>query len=239
MRLIILLFLFVYFPVCAQQKMEFTYRVTAVKKLFEPLNDTTKILKPYLDLMEAQLEDLTYTLRTKGKESYWFLQGADTYPNHHMGKATGGGNSYYFDGNNYIEQREFLQNYFIVESPPKIFNWELLNDTREILGYTCKKAISKETKLIKGKYKTFEATAWYCPELKYKIGPQDFCGLDGLILELTDKGRKFYCTEIDASEKRPMFVMAKPSKGKRVTEEQFLKEMDRIAEEKGLPTTKR
>jgi GLPGLI family protein len=233
----ILLFCFFGF---SQEKMEFVYKVTSVGSMYDPTDENSKLIKEYLLKMEQQLEDLTYSLRIKGKESLWFLHNKMSYSEAHLGKALGGDHSYFFDiaTNNYIEQRLFLDNYFIVNKKQKDFKWELTNETKEILGYTCYKAISKEVKTFEGKDKTFYTIAWYAPALKHQIGPQDFGGLEGLILELTDKKRKYYCTEILSPEKIPMFILEKPTKGKVVTEEEYLIEMNRLAEERGFPTTK-
>jgi len=240
MKKIFLLILAIGFSGFSQEKMEFVYKVTSVGSMYDPTDENSKLIKEYLIKMEQQLEDLTYSLRINGKESLWFLHDKMSFSAAHMGKALGGDHSYFFDiaTNNYIEQRLFLDNYFIVNKKQKDFKWELYNETKEILGYTCYKAVSTEVKLIKGENKTFYTIAWYAPALKYQIGPQDFGGLDGLILELTDKKRKYYCTEILSPEKMPMFILEKPTKGKVVTEEEFLIEMNRLAEERGLPTTK-
>ncbi len=238
MKYLYIIIWFFTLPLFSQEKLEFTYKVTSVGTMYDPLDENSQSIKMYIEKMEAQLDDLTYTLRIKGNDSYWFLQDANSYPNSHMGKAMAGGYSYFFDGKNYIEQKDFLDNYFIVQKEQKNFNWELLNETKQILGYTCKKAIARETKLIKGENKVFETIAWYCPDLKYSIGPQDFGGLDGLILELIDKKRKYYCSEIVPYEKIPLFILTKPSKGKLVTEAEFFIEMKKIQEEKGIPSVK-
>jgi GLPGLI family protein len=238
-KIVVLVLLFSFFGF-SQEKMEFVYKVTSVGSMYDPTDENSKLIKEYLLKMEQQLEDLTYSLRIKGKESLWFLHDKMSYSEAHMGKALGGDSNYFFDGltNNYIEQKIFLDNYFIVNKKQKDFKWELSNETKEILGYTCYKAVSTEVKTIKGKDKTFYTIAWYAPALKYQIGPKDFGGLDGLILELTDKKRKYYCTEILSPEKMPMFILEKPTKGKVVTEEEFLIEMNRLAEERGFPSTK-
>lgn len=240
MKKFFLLILAIGFSGFSQEKMEFVYKVTSVGSMYDPTDENSKLIKEYLIKMEQQLEDLTYSLRIKGKESLWFLHDKTSYSEAHMGKALGGDHSYFFDiaTNYYIEQRLFLDNYFIVNKKQKDFKWELSNETKEILGYTCYKAVSKEVKTIKGKDKTFYTIAWYAPALKYQIGPQDFGGLDGLILELTDKKRKYYCTEILSPEKMPIFILEKPTKGKVVTEEEYLNEMNRLSEERGLPTMK-
>lgn len=240
MKKLFLLILAIGFSGFSQGKMEFVYKVTSSESIYDPTNENSKLIKEYLLKMEQQLDDLTYSLRINGKESSWFLQNKMSFTEAHMGKALGGDSDYFFDGltNNYIEQKIFLDNYFIVNKKQKDFKWELVNETKEILGYTCYKAVSKEIKNIAGKDKTFYTIAWYAPELKYQIGPQDFGGLNGLILELTDKKRKYYCTEILSPEKMPLFILEKPTKGKVVTEEEFLIEMNKLAEERGFPTSK-
>lgn len=238
MKKLFLLILLSSFFGFSQEKMELIYKVKSSESMFDPTDENSKSIKEYILKMEAQLDDLNYSLRLKGNESLWFLHNKESYSMAHMGKALGGDHSYFFDdlSKNYIEQRLFLDNYFIVNKKQKDFKWELFKETKEILGYTCYKAVSKEVKLINGKEKTFNTIAWYAPALKYQVGPQDFGGLDGLILELVDKKRKYYCTEILSPDKMPMFILEKPTKGKVVTEEEFLIEMNKLAEERGIPT---
>lgn len=220
--------------------MELIYKVTSTGSMFDPTDENSKPIKEYILKMETQLDDLTYSLRVKGNESLWFLHNKESFSMAHMGKAFGGDHSYFFDNisKNYIEQRLFLDNYFILKTKQKDFKWELSNETKEILGYKCYKAVSKEVKIINGKDKTFYTIAWYAPALRYQVGPQDFGGLEGLILELKDKKRKYYCTEILSPDKMPMFILEKPTRGKVVNEEEYLTEMNKLAEERGFPTSK-
>lgn len=238
-KLFLLILLSSFFGI-SQEKMELIYKVTSTGSMFDPTDENSKPIKEYILKMEAQLDDLTYSLRLKENESLWFLHDKESYSNAHMGKALGGEQSYFFDNvsKNYIEQRLFLDNYFILKTKQKDFKWELSDETKEILGYKCYKAVSKEVKIIFGKEKTFYTIAWYASALKYQVGPQDFGGLDGLILELTDKKRKYYCTEILSPDKMPMFILEKPIRGKVVNEEEYLTEMNKLAEERGFPTSK-
>lgn len=237
MNKILFLFLFLSNIAFSQNKLELTYKVKSHGKPIEFDSTIQPELLPYLVSMEKQLDDLTYTLQIKGKESLWFLNDRDTYPILHMGQSFAGNTSYYFDTNSkeYLTQENFLGSLFLISKKTKEVNWELIDETKIILGYECKKAIYKETKEIFGVNKEFTTEAWYCPKLKYKIGPQDFGGLDGLILELNDKRRKFYCTEILEGTETSLFVIEKPNKGKPVTDEEYLEEMRKIAIQKGLP----
>ena len=224
----------------SQQKMALVYKVTSAG-FSNDLNDGKhELIREYIIQGENELNDLTYTLQIDNKKSNWFLNNRSSFSNAHMGISLGGESIYFFDfiSKQYIEQRLFLDNYFIVHIQQKNFSWELLPETKQILGYTCYKAVSKEVKVINGENKTFYTTAWYAPELKYSIGPRYFGGLEGLILELTNAKIKYYCTEIFSPEKMPMFIIEKPSKGKVVSEEEYLNEMNKLAEERGYPTTK-
>lgn len=64
--------------------------------------------------------------------------------------------------------------------------WNLINETRIIDGYSCKKAI--------GKYRNKEFTAWYTSEIPISEGPYTLKGLPGLILEAYDSKEYFHFT---------------------------------------------
>lgn len=78
------------------------------------------------------------------------------------------------------------ENYIYQENVPDI-DWELLEGTEDILGYTCGKA--------KATWRGREWTAWYC-DIPESIGPWKFNGLPGLILKLSDKsGEQMFIAE--------------------------------------------
>lgn len=237
MNKVLFIFFFLSSIAFSQSKLELTYKVKSYGKPLEFDSTIQPEILPYLIAMEKELEDLTFTLQIKGNESFWFLNNRDKFPTSHMGQALAGNTSYYFDANvqEYLTQENFFSNLFLVSKKPKKINWELVDETKTILGYECKKAIYKETREIKGENKEFITEAWYCPKLNYKIGPKDFGGLNGLILELTDKRQQFYCTEILEGAKTSLFILEKPNKGKLIKEEEFLEEMRKIAIQKGMP----
>lgn len=67
-----------------------------------------------------------------------------------------------------------------------LFNWELKNEQKEILGYQCSKA------MVHFRGREFEA--WYTPAIPVQNGPYKFHGLPGLILEVktTKEGNDVY-----------------------------------------------
>lgn len=62
--------------------------------------------------------------------------------------------------------------------------WEISDETKEILGYQCFKATTD--------YRGRRWTAWFAPEIPVQDGPWKLCGLPGLILEAVDNHREFH-----------------------------------------------
>ncbi len=96
--------------------------------------------------------------------------------------ATIASEDYYIDLNQnlYFYKWNFNNKEFIISDTLQILDWKLQKETKELLGISLRKA-------------TFELdddkiTAWYAPKLPYKIGPELYCGLPGLILEIEIRG---------------------------------------------------
>lgn len=66
---------------------------------------------------------------------------------------------------------------------PVISNWKLVDETKVINSFTCKKA--------EVRYKGRDWTAWYSTEIPLPYGPYKFSGLPGLIVKITDKTRDY------------------------------------------------
>ncbi|MCI8997755.1 MAG: GLPGLI family protein [Muribaculaceae bacterium] len=64
-----------------------------------------------------------------------------------------------------------------------IQNWSIGDETKEILGYKCRKATCR--------FRGRDYEAWYAEELPIPYGPYNFRGLPGLIVELYDTGREY------------------------------------------------
>ncbi len=67
----------------------------------------------------------------------------------------------------------------IQDSIPQ-YEWKLYDETKVVLGYTCKKATTITFKTGR----TQNITAWYTEEIPISDGPKDYGGLPGLILEM-------------------------------------------------------
>ena len=70
-------------------------------------------------------------------------------------------------------------------------------------------------------------TAWFTPEIPVSLGPLNYWGLPGLILELNEEKNIILCTKIVLSNKKNIKIKI-PNSGKKVTQKEF----DKIEREK-------
>lgn len=100
------------------------------------------------------------------------------------------------------------------------FGWEVdFTQTKEIGGYTCHSA--------KGSYAGRDYQAWFTPEIPISDGPWLFCGLPGLILEVSSLDKEFLytCMSIQAGT-GPVSLRSLDTAFK-TTRERFLKAKER------------
>ena len=98
--------------------------------------------------------------------------------------------------------------------------WKLTDNKIKVLDYICPGAELKEGDNT--------ITAWFTSEIPIPTGPDEFYGLPGLILVVEINGETaFMATSIDLTSPGEG-VIARPDKGKKVTQEEF----DRIVAEK-------
>ncbi len=137
------------------------------------------------------------------------------------------------------------KNYLVTDSI-KQQSWKLVNETKEILGFTCKKAIRYITTRIqntmtrtistngssnnvntdttsKPNTREVEIVAWYAESIPVPAGPDTYDQLPGLILELNyDNGISVY-TAVDFSKKVDKKELIAPKKGQLLTAAEFNK----------------
>lgn len=101
-----------------------------------------------------------------------------------------------------------------VISSQKYDNWNLTTESKIIDNYTCYKATSK--------IRNVNIEAWYCPEIPVSLGPNEFKGLPGLILELSRGKLKYITKSITLDNKEHIEL----PKGKLITEDEFNKILD-------------
>ncbi len=125
------------------------------------------------------------------------------------------------DAGTSVERRDFLGRTFLIEGEREPLPWRLTDEQAEFLGYPCMKAtLQRDSSTVE---------AWFTPQIPVSAGPEQYGGLPGLILVLSenDGRRTFVATEVSLDGLGEDTIEA-PTEGRRVTQEEF----DRIVAEK-------
>jgi len=98
-----------------------------------------------------------------------------------------------------VSKPDMQESDYMIEEDRPAFQWQIEPDTREILSYTCQKAVTD----FRGRH--YEV--WFAPDLPLNDGPWKFSGLPGLILaaEDSDKYFTFQAVGIENSDKPVQF----------------------------------
>lgn len=155
-----------------------------------------------------------------------------------------------------VDKEFFGKEFLIVDSLPKL-EWKLEGESKQIGNYMCFKATAtrpveasdfrnfrrkKEEEKPEGEKKEasstnfmdqwempkeIKITAWYTPDIPINQGPENYWGLPGLILEVSDGKTTILCSKIVLNSKEKKEIKA-PKKGKMVTQQEY----DKIVSEK-------
>ena len=162
----------------------------------------------------------------------------------------------------YAVDKEFMGKEFLVkDSLPKL-NWKMESETKQIGGYNCFKATAVRA-ASKSDIRNFRAkeerkdasksdkekttnlmddieiaenvtvTAWYTPEIPIAQGPENYWGLPGLILEVSDEKTVILCSKVVINAKEKAVIKA-PTTGKVVSQKEYdeivIKKMEELRE---------
>jgi GLPGLI family protein len=106
-----------------------------------------------------------------------------------------------------------IQSYILKEKMPAI-NWSILTETRKIGTLQAVHA--------KGVFGGRTYNVWFTPDIPLPFGPNKFCGLPGLILEVySEDGFVKYKFQSFESSTKDSVVLEKPKSGKEITDEEF------------------
>lgn len=142
-----------------------------------------------------------------------------------------------------VEQREMFGKKLLVIDNIRKLNWKLSDDTKTILGHTCHKATAQRfgkrmmMNMDNGKMErkeindTSNLVAWFTSDIPVPAGPEVQGQLPGLILALDmNDGRMLY-KALEISPKVDIASIKEPTKGKKVTPEEFLVERNKMMDE--------
>jgi len=126
-----------------------------------------------------------------------------------------------------IEQKEFMSRMFLIESELSKGEWKITGKQKMILEYPCQQAISSvEDQVIQ---------AWFTPAIAVPAGPDRFCNLPGLVLEVNmDEGENVIIAKSLELEEVDKALLKKPNKGKKVTEEEYQAIVEEKMKEMGV-----
>lgn len=128
--------------------------------------------------------------------------------------------------NKKIEQRDFMSRMFLIESDAGKTEWKLTGGQKTVLNFPCQEAVREED----GK----KIRAWFTPAIPVSTGPRSYGNLPGMILsvDVNDGEQTITATSVElASVDKEQ--LAKPKKGKKVTEAEYKKIVDEKMKETG------
>lgn len=163
-----------------------------------------------------------------------------------MSSFTGGPQYKNIKSNLLLQEQEFFGKQFLIKDSLPKFNWKMEAETKQIGQYTCFKATATKTvdavdftrfrrppnddETETPKAKEIQIVAWYTMQIPVSLGPDDYWGLPGLILEVNADRTTIYCSKIILNpEEKDVIVM--PSKGKEVTREAYTSIVKKKTEE--------
>lgn len=124
-------------------------------------------------------------------------------------------------------QKEIFENVYWVQDSIRQLDWKISDETREIAGFECRKAV---TKICDSVY----VVAFYTDQIPVSAGPESFAGLPGLILGLAIPRlyTTWFATKVELITPTTA-QLNPPLKGKKVTRQQMQNDMQKSMKEWG------
>lgn len=147
------------------------------------------------------------------------------------------------------EARAIMEKEFLIVDSLKTYKWKISGETKTIAKRLCKKASAmitapQMTMRMGGgrnrdttagantiKMKETELVVWYTEEIPVSVGPDNYSGLPGAILEIDLDNGSTVTTAVEITTKYPKKELVQPTKGEKMTRVQFMDNMKKIMEE--------
>lgn len=143
-----------------------------------------------------------------------------------------------------VDQRELGGKTYIIADSIRKLNWKIAGETKIILGHKCMKATTQRTQesmrmtMDNGEAKrervidTLNIVAWFTNEIPGSFGPDMYQGqLPGTILEIDVNNGRTSFKALEIQTKVETAKIKEPTKGKKVTQDEFVKEREKLFEE--------
>jgi GLPGLI family protein len=120
-----------------------------------------------------------YELRFNESRSVFKLEKENTENKYIWGSKPSETDNVVHDLNNQMvsTQREIFENTYVIKDSLRNLEWRITQETREIAGFECKKAVTKICDSV-------VVVAFYTDQIPVSAGPESFGGLPGMILGL-------------------------------------------------------
>ena len=207
--------------------------------LYEDKTNIHRNLPPEMEAMKERIPEYRTAnkiLYFNDKEALYVKQPRDTTqkakPSEFRGEGRrgrrgrfgrGDNNKYYTDiaEGVSLDSRNLFGKDFLVEGEREKLKWKITGEQKKVGAYLCQKATYQDT--------STSVVAWFTPMIPVSIGPDKYSGLPGVILHMDfDDGlRQITATNIDLKDLSED-VIVKPSKGKKISQEEY----EKIREEK-------
>lgn len=117
--------------------------------------------------------------------------------------------------NTFISQKKVFEETFLVKDSIRNINWKITGETRDIAGYTCRRA---NAIILDSIY----VVAFYTDEIAISGGPESFAGLPGMILgvALPHENISWFATKVNEVTV-PAASFNPPTKGKPLNNKQL------------------
>lgn len=139
-------------------------------------------------------------------------------------RAKTDGAIYYNWKNDYLLQTKLIDGEkYVIESEVDSSKWDLVNESKNLNGYDCKKAIHYEIRNNVLVNDTLETIAWYTPSISLPIGPSNHYGLPGLVIEVHEKSVSYYLHSIQFTDEEVLYFDPTMLEGEHITLEEFAK----------------
>ncbi|MCD8539156.1 MAG: GLPGLI family protein [Leadbetterella sp.] len=122
-----------------------------------------------------------------------------------------------FSANKVLETQMISGKVYIVEDSLYTFPWKIKSEIKEIAGHLCMLATSYDS------LRNYSVEAWFTTDIPLSVGPEEFMGLPGAILEVTvNEGvTVISATSVKLDETQALPPLPKKVKGKRYTKTEY------------------
>jgi GLPGLI family protein len=140
--------------------------------------------------------------------------------------------------NSFVQVQEFYGKQFLVKDQLRQMNWTMTKESKNIGNYVCFKAttsipkselewynfswsdIQETESQPEGDVEMIDVVSWYTPQIPVSMGPSEFWGLPGLILEVNVNNTTMLCSKIVMNPEDKIKIEA-PKRGKEVAKQEY------------------